>query len=138
MSANIVVDAMPEDELAGIVTKIAPTSTTAGVPGQASGVVKYEVEVEITNSDDSLKSGMSAKCTMVVLDEEDLLILPRQYVGREDSGEYFVLVAPADKEDRKARRSSNRQTSTRQRGCRRQTEIRRSISSTQKDLERNL
>ena len=114
MNADVIVDAFPERKYSGSVTKIAPTDITTaagqqGAPG-ASAVVKYEVEVAMDEAPDELKSGMSAKCTMTVLDKKDVIVLPRQFIGKEKDGTYFVLIAPADKKDRKAKPTKTKVT----------------------------
>jgi HlyD family secretion protein len=100
MKAKINVDALPDKDFSGTVTKIAPTdvATGAGAAGAAaaSAVVKYQVEVTMDDVSPELKSGMSAKCTMTVLDKKNVLVLPRQFVGREKDGKYFVMVAAKD------------------------------------------
>ena len=105
-AADIEIDAMLDVKFSGTVTKIAPSDIRAGAqPGAGGGgaVVKYEVEVELNGVKDDLKSGMSAKCTMTVLDMDDVLTLPRQYVGKDDDGTYFVMLPVTDKKDRKAK-----------------------------------
>jgi HlyD family secretion protein len=106
MVAKIAVDAFPDREFTGRVTKIAPTDLATGAAPQAGGgsaVVKYEVEVAMEGVAPELKSGMSAKCTMIVLDRANVLVLPRQYVGREKDGTYFVMLPPKDKKDKDAK-----------------------------------
>ena len=105
-AAEIEIDAMLNVEFSGTVTKIAPSDVRAGAqPGQAGAgaVVKYEVEVELDATQERIKTGMSAKCTMTVLDMDDVLTLPRQYVGKDEDGTYFVMLPVADKKDRKAK-----------------------------------
>ncbi|MEJ5170090.1 MAG: efflux RND transporter periplasmic adaptor subunit [Fimbriimonadales bacterium] len=98
MPAEVSVDALPGKVFQGRVSKIAPSSTAmaSAAVGQAQGageaVVKYSVEVEVSGSDPALKSGMSAKCTMIVLRKKDVLRVPIEYVGKDDSGS-FVMVA---------------------------------------------
>ncbi|MEX2243443.1 MAG: efflux RND transporter periplasmic adaptor subunit [Fimbriimonadaceae bacterium] len=106
MVAKIAVDAFPDREFTGRVTKIAPTDLATGAapqPGGGSAVVKYEVEVAMEGVAPELKSGMSAKCTMIVLDRANVLVLPRQYVGKEEDGTYFVMLPPKDKKDKNAK-----------------------------------
>jgi HlyD family secretion protein len=106
MVAKIAVDAFPDREFTGRVTKIAPTDIATGAAPQAGGgsaVVKYEVEVAMEGVAPELKSGMSAKCTMIVLDRANVLVLPRQYVGREEDGTYFVMLPPKNKKDKNAK-----------------------------------
>jgi len=98
MPAEVSVDALPGKLFRGRVSKIAPSSTAmaSATLGQAQGageaVVKYSVEVEISGSDPSLKSGMSAKCTMIVLRKKGALRVPIEYVGKDEQGS-FVMVA---------------------------------------------
>ena len=93
MNSKIEVDAFAEDEFEGKVTKIAPAQVGAGAqPGSGFGgdpVVKYEVEVTLSDVDSRLKSGMSAKCTIEVVKREDVLMLSKRYVGKDKDG-YFI------------------------------------------------
>lgn len=105
MTAKIVVDAFGDKTFAGKVTKISPASTAAAAAQapQGDSVVKYAVEVEMTDPDSVIKSGMSAKCTMTILDKDGVLTLPRQFVGKEKDGKYFVMLAPKDPKDKKSK-----------------------------------
>ncbi|MBS1721462.1 MAG: efflux RND transporter periplasmic adaptor subunit [Armatimonadetes bacterium] len=104
--AEVTVDALPDQKFDGKVSKIAPASTASSTPGSTGQgtdtVVKYEVEVVLDQSIESLKSGMSAKCTMKVVDRKDVLRLPVDYVGKDDQGDYIML-APQNKKDPKAK-----------------------------------
>ncbi len=104
MKAEVVVDAFTEKTFKGKVTKVAPTNIVAaqGQQGTAS-VVKYAVEIEMLEAESVLKSGMSAKCTMTVLDKRDVLTLPRQFVGKDEDGKYFVMIPPKDSKDKKSK-----------------------------------
>ncbi|MCX7799383.1 MAG: efflux RND transporter periplasmic adaptor subunit [Fimbriimonadales bacterium] len=101
MPAEVAVDALPGRIFRGRVSKIAPSSTamTASAVGQTTGagagesVVKYSVEVEIGGSDPALKSGMSAKCTMIVLRRKDALRVPIEYVGKDEEGSFVMAKA---------------------------------------------
>lgn len=94
MPASIEVDAFPGEKFSGKVQKIAPTATTAGTNVAAGTVVKYAVEVYLANPDKRLKSGMSAKVTIVPLERKDVIVIPVDYVGKDDKGR-FVMLAPA-------------------------------------------
>jgi HlyD family secretion protein len=96
MKAKVDVDALPDKSFDGIVRKIAPASREAAPGGQADAVVRYEVEVELTNPTPALRSGMTAKCTVDVINREDVLTVPVEYVQK-DKNRYYVFIAPATK-----------------------------------------
>ncbi len=103
MEATVQVDALPKDSFKGRVTKLAPTSVAAA-SGSAGGsdqatVVRYQVEIRIDNAPSRLKTGMSAKCTVLALKRPKAIAVPLAYLGKDDTG-YFVNVAadkPSDK-----------------------------------------
>ncbi|MBS1712744.1 MAG: efflux RND transporter periplasmic adaptor subunit [Armatimonadetes bacterium] len=102
---DVKVDAFTDSKFTGKVTKIAPASNAAATgTTTATGdtVVKYEVEVTVEERDERLKSGMSARCTMKVLDRNNVLFLPLDYTGSDDKGD-FIMLAPANKKDPKAK-----------------------------------
>jgi len=98
MPATIDVDAIPKRPFNGIVKKIAPASkdsanstSSAASTTSSDAVVKYEVEIVLTDAVPELRSGMSAKCTMRVLNHPDVLLLPLEYVGK-DGKKPFVEI----------------------------------------------
>jgi len=95
MQATVKVDAFPDRDFGGEVTKIAPARVDSAT-GTADPVVRYEVEVRLDGTDSPLKSGMSAKCTMKVLELKDVVRLPLEYLGKDAKGE-FVMLAPEGK-----------------------------------------
>lgn len=105
MPAEVVVDAFPGRKLDGKVTKVAPTSVSQGQAQiSASGteaVVKYEVEVTLLRPEADLKSGMSAKCTMMVLDRRGVARVPIDYLGEADGETYLMIRQPGSKPDDK-------------------------------------
>ena len=98
MRATITVDALPNEKFNGTVKRIAPTSVTA-TPGQTASdaVVKYEVEIQLDGSDSRLRSGMSAKCDLEVIRRNNTILVPKDYVGKDEKGNYFVEIPPATK-----------------------------------------
>lgn len=91
MKASVAVDAIPNETFHGSVKRIAPTSVS-GAEGAAvaqNTVVKYEVEILLDKADLRLRSGMSAKCTLDVIRKTSVLVVPKDYVGKDDQG-YFV------------------------------------------------
>jgi HlyD family secretion protein len=103
MTSNIDIDAVPARIYHGTVTKIAPASKESATPGASSSdtVVKYEVEIRLTDPDQFLRSGMSAKCTVKVLNRTDVVVLPVEFLLREGRKAY-VFIAPANPKDPKA------------------------------------
>lgn len=90
MPATIDVDALPDTPLTGRVAKIAPSSRASATPGQgADAVVKYEVEIWLDSAPEGVRSGMSAKCTLIPKSRKNVLQLPAEFVG-EEKGEHFV------------------------------------------------
>lgn len=102
MTAKVTVDAIPDKAYKGMIQKIAPTSTSSGTgsstTGQDSPVVKYQLEILVSDADDKLKSGMSARCEMDVLRRENVLTLPIDFVGKKKDGKRYVdVVVSKDK-----------------------------------------
>lgn len=98
MPARVSVDAFADQEVAGTVRKIAPATLAAtAVAGQAA-VVKFEVEVWLDPNNLNLKSGMSAKCTMITDKRAKTLQVPAEYVSKDADGS-FVLLKPAKPTD---------------------------------------
>lgn len=93
-TASIVVDAITGKTFDGKVTKIAPAKVDDAAQ-TADPVVKYAVEVQLNSADGRLKSGMSAKCTMKVVDLRKVVRIPLEYLGNDAQGS-FVMVAAAD------------------------------------------
>ena len=75
--AEITIDAYPNLLFSGEVTEIAPSANT----GQgSSGVVAFEVVIEIATSEYELLPGMSANVDIIVFDEASVLQLPIEAV----------------------------------------------------------
>lgn len=87
MKAKIKVDALPNEQFEGSVFKIAPAANT-NTTG-ADGAVKYQVDVRVTSTSPLLKTGMTAKCTIVVKSRPNVLALSQEFVGK-DGEQYFV------------------------------------------------
>ena len=97
MPADITIDALPNQKLKGMVKKISPSSETAAA-GSSDPVVKYQVEIYITDAPTELRTGMSAKCTMEVVKHTNVLQLPIEYVGK-DGDQRFVMIPAANPRD---------------------------------------
>jgi len=103
MEAEVSVDALPNRKLRGTVSKISPISqnmtsaSAAAAAATGEPVVKYTVEVLLADKEPKLKTGMSAKCTMLVVNRRNVLRVPIEYVGR-DNDTRFVMIAPSNKD----------------------------------------
>jgi HlyD family secretion protein len=102
MKANVEIDALPEMKLTGTVRKIAPASTgiatgaAAGAAQSAEAVVKYKVEIYLDKVVPEIRTGMSAKCSLDVVNKPNVLRIPVAYLGRDNDGAY-VMIAPESK-----------------------------------------
>jgi RND family efflux transporter MFP subunit len=98
--AEITVDSFPGKKYTGMIRKIAPTSVAAGnaAVGQSvvgDPVVKYDVEVLMTQSDPAIKSGMSASCALKAAERKNVIRVPFAYVAKEKDGRRYVVKEPA-------------------------------------------
>lgn len=106
MKAAIEIDALPELKLTGTVRKVAPASTgitastQAGSTGATSdAVVKYTVEIYLDEVSDNIRTGMSAKCTLDIVNRQNVIRVPIAYLGKDEKG-HFVLIAPESKDSK--------------------------------------
>ncbi len=89
---RIRVDALPDTELTGQVTEIAPAAADVG------GVIAYEVTIVPDDIDAPLRSGMSATATITTANVENVLLVPNRFiqVDRENDRAYvYKLVGGA-------------------------------------------
>ncbi len=86
---RVILDALPESDVAGTVTDIAPTADKSD-----QGTTTYEVTVALDAGDAPVRAGMTAVVEIVTLRKEDVVIVPRRAVQSE-AGQSFVLL-PAD------------------------------------------
>ena len=85
------VDALPDTELFGTVTKISPTAQDVG------GVIAYEVTVTPDPVEAPLRAGMSATAIITTAEVNDVVLLPNRFIQRDrDSGRAFVYKLVAD------------------------------------------
>lgn len=102
MPATVEIDALPKEKFTGKVSKIAAasvTSTTEQLQQNSQGnraVVKYQVEIRLEDHPMELKSGMTARCTMVTQSRKGILAIPAEYLGK-DGEKRFVLIGKTTK-----------------------------------------
>lgn len=83
---NITLDALPETDVPGTVTDIAPTAV-----GSGAGVVTYLVTINITAQDVALRPGMTANASIVVEEMSDVLVVPNWAIRLDrETGQAFV------------------------------------------------
>lgn len=102
MPARITVDAAPDAEIHGHVTKVSPASgtsgTASGTTSSSTGtqsVIRFPVEVRIDNADRRLKPGMSAHCSIIVASKNKVLRLPNDCVKTSKSGATVAVITPS-------------------------------------------
>jgi HlyD family secretion protein len=83
--ADIVVDAMPDEDLHGTVTFISPNGT------EETGVVTFAVTIALDPSDVELKGGLTATANILVQNEKSVLMVPNRAV-RGTRGNYYAEV----------------------------------------------
>lgn len=101
MEAEVNVDAVPNKTLKGSISKIAPAKQTQEGQTALVGsdtVVKFEVEIMLSEVDPGLKSGMSAKCTMRVANKKGVVYLPTEYTEKKGNDYFAYLPAPNPKD----------------------------------------
>lgn len=110
MDATIDVDALPGRPFHGVVKKIAPASrdsANSSVQSQATStadnVVKFQVEIRIVDPTETIRSGMSAKVTIVTARRNGVLIVPIEFVVR-DGPKAYVEFEPASPKEKPSRR----------------------------------
>jgi HlyD family secretion protein len=80
-------DAFPDEEIEGEVTAIKSIGTVS------SGIVTYEVRVEIAPTEVPIRSDMTASATVVVEEKENVLLIPNRAIRYEEGVEYVEVLA---------------------------------------------
>jgi RND family efflux transporter MFP subunit len=89
----ITLDALSDEEFAGIVAIIYP------VPLEVGGVVVYEVKIELDIPEDSgVRVGMSAETDIILISRTDVLLVPERAIGEDSEGNPVVNVVVDDDE----------------------------------------
>ncbi|MBN1870995.1 MAG: efflux RND transporter periplasmic adaptor subunit [Candidatus Omnitrophica bacterium] len=88
-SSAIKVDAYPGEVFEGVVDRVSPvvdlTSRTA------------LIEVKIPNDDHRLRPGMFGRITILIIEKENALIVPRDAIVKEDSSNYVFVVGDGNR-----------------------------------------
>ena len=84
-TVRLSLDALPDADIAGQVTKISPTARDVG------GVVAYEVEIVPASAIAQLRAGMSATAIITTANVDNVLLVPNRYIQLDrESGKAFV------------------------------------------------
>ena len=79
------VDALPDSEISGVVTELAPTADNV------NGVIAYRVTVLPDSTDDRLRDGMSATAVITTAQVDDVILVPNRYIQLDrDNNRAFV------------------------------------------------
>jgi RND family efflux transporter MFP subunit len=85
--ANIILDALPDEEVKGIVAFISPIGTIL------AGVVSYDTTITLENTAVGLKDGMSATAEVIIERRDDVLLIPNRAIwGTTENPKVVVLV----------------------------------------------
>jgi HlyD family secretion protein len=89
----ITLDALSDEEFAGVVTTIYP------VPLEIGGVIVYKVKIELNVPEDSeVRIGMSAEADIVLASRTDVLLVPDRAISEDSEGNSVVNVLIEDDE----------------------------------------
>ena len=98
----VLTEATDEDELEGVVTFVAPstessstTNTSGGSDNAAassSGSDGYEVKIRLKTKDSRLKMGMTAKCSIIKEEADDVFAVPYDAVSEAQDGSCYITV----------------------------------------------
>ena len=91
--ANILLDALPDEEIKGIVAFISPIGTSL------IGVVSYDTTITLENPVAELRDGMSATAEVIIERRDDVLMIPNRAIrGTMENPKVLVLVDEQEEE----------------------------------------
>lgn len=92
----ILTEATDEDELEGEITFVSPTtgSSSSQSDGMAGSETSsgYEVDIKITTSDERLRIGLTAKCSIILEEADDVFAVPYDAIHEDQSGNSVIYV----------------------------------------------
>jgi HlyD family secretion protein len=95
--AVISVYALPDEQLAGVVTLV------SSVPTREAGLVQYKVKIALNVPEDSrLKAGMSATADIVTDERSSVLLVPNRAIRQDSQGNPVVKVMVNDQIEERA------------------------------------
>lgn len=97
----ILTEATGDDELEGVITFVSPTKGSANMNGMNSGSDGYTVEISLKEADERLKLDMTAKCSIVLEEANDVFAVPYDAVYEKEDGSRVIRVADSTARDTK-------------------------------------
>jgi len=92
--ANIILDALPDEEIKGSVAFISPVGTTL------AGVVSYDTTITLENPVAELRDGMSATAEIIIERRDDVLSIPNRYIRGTLENPIVVVLVDEQEEER--------------------------------------
>lgn len=84
-SVRLVLDALPDTDIFGTVTRISPTAQEIG------STITYEVEIVPQDTDAPLRAGMSATAIITTAQVDNVLLIPNRYIDFDrDQNKFYV------------------------------------------------
>lgn len=101
MEAVVKTDATGDEELTGTVTYVAqtPESTDSSQQSTSSASsASYKIQITLSDTNDRLRVGMTAKTSIVLTSAKDALTLPYDCVETDADGSYYVTLEDGTKQ----------------------------------------
>ena len=92
--ANIILDALPDEEVKGEVAFISPVGTTL------AGVVSYDTTITLENPVAGLRDGMSVTAEVIIERRDDVLVIPNRAIRGTLKNPKVVVLADEQEEER--------------------------------------
>ena len=92
--ANILLDALPDQEVRGEVAFVSPVGTIL------AGVVSYGATITLENSVAELRDGMSATAEVIIERRDDVLSIPNRYIRGTLQNPMVVVLVDGQQEER--------------------------------------
>jgi len=91
---NIILDALPDEEVNGEVAFISPVGTTL------AGVVSYDTTITLENPVAELRDGMSATAEVIIERRDDVLVIPNRAIWGTLANPKAVVLVDGQQEER--------------------------------------
>jgi RND family efflux transporter MFP subunit len=92
--ANIILDALPDEEVKGEVAFISPVGITL------AGVVSYDTTITLKNPVAELRDGMSATAEIIIERHDDVLSIPNRYIRGTTENPIVVVLVDGQQEQK--------------------------------------